>query len=247
MKKNILRLFVVLLAVMFLSTPVMAKSKKSDKKPWYSYLAMKAKIISLERKLRSKIKEIKYLNKKVAKVSSQKRGPRGPKGEPGPQGLAGPMGPEGPQGEPGVSSDLRTAGFAGDTPPLVCGGCEFSEGTLPIEIQYRLPGAYLVHAYMAGIDLNGVDLTGADLRGAQITYGDLSGATLIDADLSAMPFLLDYDGTGHHMEYRTTLKGTDMTDAKLDGVIWGNTICPDGTNSDEDDGDGKTCLDNLVP
>ena len=78
MKKNIMLLFIIFLAVMFLSTPVMAKSKKSDKKPWYSYFAMKAKIISLERKLRSKIKEIRKLKYKAQKLASQKRGPRGP-------------------------------------------------------------------------------------------------------------------------------------------------------------------------
>jgi uncharacterized protein YjbI with pentapeptide repeats len=33
--------------------------------------------------------------------------------------------------------------------------------------------------------------------------------------------------------------------ADLSGVTWSNTTCPDGSNSDDDDGDGYTCLSNL--
>jgi hypothetical protein len=37
------------------------------------------------------------------------------------------------------------------------------------------------------------------------------------------------------------LKGTNV----LDGVTWGNTTCADGSNSDDDDGDGFTCESNF--
>ncbi len=40
------------------------------------------------------------------------------------------------------------------------------------------------------------------------------------------------------------LTGADLTFAHLDGAIWSNTTCPDGTNSDDD---GGTCANNLTP
>jgi len=39
---------------------------------------------------------------------------------------------------------------------------------------------------------------------------------------------------------------SDLTGADLTDVIWLNTTCPDGTNSNGDDGDGGTCLSNLL-
>jgi len=36
--------------------------------------------------------------------------------------------------------------------------------------------------------------------------------------------------------------GADLTGADLSNVIWSNTICPDGTNSDDN---GDTCVNNL--
>jgi hypothetical protein len=217
MKKNIMLLFVILLAVMFLSTPVMAKSKKSDKKSWYSYVVLKSKIKMLERKLRSKIKEIKKLQNKARKLSSQKRGPRGLQGEPGPQG---------PQGL------------------AVCPGCWFPGDVPPTEVLERLEGAYLPHAYMSGIDLSGAYLIGADLRGASITWADLSGADLSGVNFSPMPWV-NYKGVPSL--FNANLTGTDMTGVTLDGVIWDNTICPDGTNSDNNGGTCEDNLEPLKP
>ena len=262
MKKTIILLFIILLAVMFLSTPVMAKSKKSDKKPWYSYFVMKAKIKSLERKLRSKIKEIKKLEYKTRKLSSQKQGPPGPQG---PQGIVGPVGPAGPtglQGPPGEDgedgdSDLsRSAGLSGDAPPIVCPGCWFPGESLPEDLKLRMMGAYLPGADMYGIILSKLDLSGIDLRGSNISYGDLSGAILPDADFSPMP----YSVRGRPVEKTTVLTnvnfsfadltGADMTKADLTGadltgalgldtVTWSDTTCPDSSNTDKN-GDG-TC------
>ncbi|MDC0156058.1 pentapeptide repeat-containing protein, partial [Euryarchaeota archaeon] len=72
-------------------------------------------------------------------------------------------------------------------------------------------------AYM---DLSDADLINADLSGA-----NLSNAYLFDADLR----LAD-------------LSGADLTGAYLTGVSWYDTICPDGTNSDDN---GNTCENNL--
>ncbi|MGB0488192.1 MAG: pentapeptide repeat-containing protein, partial [Candidatus Poseidoniaceae archaeon] len=60
----------------------------------------------------------------------------------------------------------------------------------------------------------------AKLTGATLDGSDLTGAVLTGADL-----------TGAH------LSGADLA-----SVSWDNTICPDGTNSDDN---GNTCENNL--
>lgn len=70
------------------------------------------------------------------------------------------------------------------------------------------------------------DLQGADLSGAFLGYADLTGADLTDANL----------------------QGANLTGAKVSDVIWANTICPDGTNSDDvarADGTKGTCEGHL--
>ena len=54
---------------------------------------------------------------------------------------------------------------------------------------------------------------------------NLSDANLFDADLT-----------------HANLDGATLTGAHLGGVRWGNTTCPDGTNSNAD---GGSCLHHL--
>jgi Pentapeptide repeats (8 copies) len=75
--------------------------------------------------------------------------------------------------------------------------------------------------------LHGADLTGANLTGTNLRNVDLSGANLSDADLT-----------------EADLKGAQLTDAELDGVVWDNTVCPDGTSSDDA---ADSCLNHLEP
>lgn len=93
-------------------------------------------------------------------------------------------------------------------------------------------GWSLVDGYLVGpgadlnsADLSAADLTGADLDQATLTGADLAGATLTDADLA-----------------NANLTGADLDGATLTGVIWSDTTCPDGTNSNSD---GGTCLNDL--
>lgn len=75
--------------------------------------------------------------------------------------------------------------------------------------------------------LRNADLQGADLTGAFLGYVDLTGADLTDANL----------------------EGANITGAKLSDVTWDNTVCPDGTNSDDvasANGVGGTCAGHLV-
>ena len=88
-----------------------------------------------------------------------------------------------------------------------------------------LNGANLYYA-----DLHDANLSGADLENAMLTYAYLDGANLSGADLENAGL------------YYAALTGADLTGANLNGVYWNDTICPDGTNSDDN---GNTCENNL--
>jgi hypothetical protein len=97
-----------------------------------------------------------------------------------------------------------------------------------------LANAYLVGATMTGSNLNKGDLSGAllvnaDLSGANLNGADLSGALLNGANLSGAN-LHGADLTG------ANLTGANLSGANLTGVVWSNTTCPDGSNSDSDGG-----------
>lgn len=83
------------------------------------------------------------------------------------------------------------------------------------EVVSKAPCATLAGCNLSGVNLSGASLSGADLSGANLNRADLSGADLSGADLSG---------------------------ANLNRVIWSGTICPDGTNSNND---GNTCLGHL--
>ena len=109
------------------------------------------------------------------------------------------------------------------------------------------PGANLSQADLYSAYLESVDLSGADLYQVNFGYADLSNADLSNADL-------EQAGLGASNLTGTNLSGADLTNAdlynatvsgtNLTAVTWSNTICPDGTNSDND---GNTCIDNLTP
>jgi hypothetical protein len=72
----------------------------------------------------------------------------------------------------------------------------------------------------------------ADLRGATLEGIDLSGASLREANLEGMTIRA------------VDLTGTNLEGAAVDDTTWKNTICPDGTNSDNA---GETCAGHLSP
>ena len=94
--------------------------------------------------------------------------------------------------------------------------------------------------YLAGTDLSGADLTGALLVGASLydtvlIQAYLGGVNLTDADMRYADLRDAYLGYAD-------LTGADTYQIRLDGVTWDNTICPDGTNSNDN---GNTCVNNL--
>jgi uncharacterized protein YjbI with pentapeptide repeats len=91
-----------------------------------------------------------------------------------------------------------------------------------------LSNANLLDANLRKADLRDSILHGAELEGASLQKASLAGADLSDVDFSF-----------------TNLAGASLTDANLESSYWEGTVCPDGSNSDDDDGDNFTCLDNL--
>jgi len=118
------------------------------------------------------------------------------------------------------------------------------------------PGAYLSQDDLAGYDLAGLDLSGANFLQATLDNADLKAAELSDADLDQASIqnadLQDADLTSADLDEAALggadLSGATITGASLANVVWGNTICPDGSNSDAHVPDGCTTpLDTSPP
>lgn len=100
-----------------------------------------------------------------------------------------------------------------------------------------LRGSDLRFANLSGADLREADLRGANLSGANLSHADLSGAKLNGTDLFAAD-LRDANLSD------AILFGAELAGTNLTGVRWGNTTCPDGSNSNDN---GGTCLGHLTP
>jgi len=115
--------------------------------------------------------------------------------------------------------------------------------------------------HFMGIDFSYANLSGASMRNLDVQYTDFSYANLIGTDFSSdMPSETKLHGVifvGADLKWAdfsdTYIIQVDFTDANLEGAdfmsspeiercIWSNTICPDGTNSDDN---GGTCINNL--
>jgi hypothetical protein len=135
-------------------------------------------------------------------------------------------------------SDLREASMVG----AVVGGrlalhCATLRGA-------RLDGASITGDFALSCEA-GADLTGLSLKGARITGREaLAGTDLTAADLRTATI------TGAGALASSNLTGADLSGAKVLGVgalrnaTYGNTTCPDRTNSDAH---GDTCVGHGVP
>lgn len=100
---------------------------------------------------------------------------------------------------------------------LLCPRCDFYDLSLADK---DLSGAYLAGAYMYYVDLTGTNLSNSDLSGAYLYGATVTGTNFTNTDLT----------------------GADFSGAVLTDCIWSATICPDGTNSDDN---GGSCMDHL--
>ena len=119
----------------------------------------------------------------------------------------------------------------------------------------NLEGTDLSGANMYSSNLYGANLTNANLSGANIELGVFQSARLINTNMTATN-LTDADFSYADLtnsDFRnarlnrtfmnwTNLLNANFTGAILDEVVWVNATCPDGTNSDNNNG---TCEGHL--
>jgi hypothetical protein len=85
-------------------------------------------------------------------------------------------------------------------------------------------------AFLKGIDLAGASLQGVNLRGADLSNADATDARFRCTNLERAD------------AENANLTGAALQGANLHDVLWSNTTCPDGTNSNAD---GGTCAGHL--
>jgi hypothetical protein len=101
----------------------------------------------------------------------------------------------------------------------------------------NLTGANFSEADLTDSDGAGVNLSNGNLAGTNLQDGNLFDANLTDADLA--------NATLSNVQLSdANMTGANLSGANLTGDYWGNTTCPDGTNSNND---GGTCVNNLTP
>lgn len=105
-------------------------------------------------------------------------------------------------------------------------GANFSNNSLNT---VDFESSILQNAVFTGSELSGVDMRNSDLRGADLSFTTLWYVSLNNADLRDANLLGAKRKVGTH----------------LTGATWGNTICADGSNSDDNDGDNFTCESNF--
>jgi uncharacterized protein YjbI with pentapeptide repeats len=108
----------------------------------------------------------------------------------------------------------------------------------------NISGANFSGNFFNSFDLPGAIAQNANFSGARMTFMNMRDTDLRGADLSAtalghMSF--------HNADFRdaTLLGAVRSSGVHFDDVIWGNTTCPDGSNSDDNDGDNFTCESNF--
>lgn len=126
------------------------------------------------------------------------------------------------------------------------GGCNYTAADLS---GLTLQNADFRGCTLAGANLAGTKLERASFAGANVANASFAGALLRGADFGGAA-AQDADFNGAH------LGGVRFVDANLlratvNGALldafFSNTICPDGSNSDFDDTDARTCFNNLIP
>jgi uncharacterized protein YjbI with pentapeptide repeats len=113
-------------------------------------------------------------------------------------------------------------------------------------------GLSFTDTQMDASSLENVDFSDADLNSSDMSYSTFhtTASTFENANLYAVhmdhvAFDVFVDLDGVNLEYATLLGATNMgTNTSRTGITWGTTICPDGTNSDNN---SNTCEGHLTP
>jgi uncharacterized protein YjbI with pentapeptide repeats len=112
--------------------------------------------------------------------------------------------------------------------------------------------ANFTNSFWAGTQAPNADFTSANfsnavIEGINILNANFTGANLTGANLSVpdsgMSIIQNTNFTNANFT-NANLAGLDFDDSIRTGVIWNNTICPDGTNSDDN---SNSCEGHLTP
>jgi uncharacterized protein YjbI with pentapeptide repeats len=203
----------------------------------------------------------------LTQISWNSQGATGATGATGVQGPTGPQGPAGATvntctSPPGPGLNFSVCTLSGVIWPAThLAGTLFIDANLSsaqLEIA-EAPNADFDFGNLTSTNFNATTLTGAILSQANVTNANFSGALLNGAQLNNM---FNVSGvnfstanlTGADLSSNTltntNFTGANVTNANFNGdtvtgtitvtgVIWGNTICPDGTNSNVD---GNSCV-----
>ncbi|MEO1270573.1 MAG: pentapeptide repeat-containing protein, partial [Myxococcota bacterium] len=121
------------------------------------------------------------------------------------------------------------------------GTCGGHLGSL-VDMCYARPGTDCSDVVLAQADLRFANLSEADLAGADLSGADMGSVNLSGADLSEAN--LNNANMSWANLSEANLSGAKMFNVVLEGVIWSETICPDGTSSNDN---GDTCGGHLDP
>jgi len=116
-------------------------------------------------------------------------------------------------------------------------GCNFRRAN---RANINMDGANLQGANLNKANIESAHLIGADLQDTNLNDGQLQGYAFLDGANLENANLHGANLTGADLA-RADLAGANLHGATLTGVIWSNTTCPDGSNSDRD---GGTCANN---
>jgi Pentapeptide repeats (9 copies) len=114
-----------------------------------------------------------------------------------------------------------------------------------------LKGKNFSYAQISGLQLVSVDMSGTNFSNSNIS-GSFSGTNLTNVNFTDAILTVSFSETNLQSANFTNANLTDadfnsatnMDTATLTGVTWSNTICPDGTNSDNN---SNTCVDHFTP
>lgn len=107
-------------------------------------------------------------------------------------------------------------------------------------VETDLSNAELVAANLNSANLSRANLSGANLQNATLVGAKLEGANLLGADLTGADF-----SNANLFRANFRPEAGQLPAGLWNGIVWNNTICPDGTNSD--DNGGACAVANLAP
>lgn len=150
------------------------------------------------------------------------------------------------------SSDLTGATFT---------GAHFNGGRLHhLDFSgHDLTGVVFDDGIMSDMDFSGANLTNAqigtglftaintnfsnaNLTNADIQWGFYDDVDFTNANFSGAEFI--WDSNSDFRFTRVNFTGVDLTGFNISGIVWNDTICPDGTNSNSH---SNTCAGHLAP